>query len=267
MPRAAQFPLALAFVICSNTRVSDHLSLPPAERCAQVLAGLRRDMWVYAAWRTLIGPLLPWLHHRISRAAGRIQTLAARLAAGTLHRRAGSPRQAQPRQAQPRQAQPRQDSPRAQPPTAAEAPPPCPPRPPIPAGFGWLLRRVQTIEVIRLQVTGCRGRLEHLLRQPDMQDLLRAAPQIGRELRPICRMLGIEVPPGLFPPSRRRPAQSGAAPPAAARPARPKPPGPRTPRSRLRTMADYGPPSRPGWERPVRLVLPPPFPGKPPKSA
>ena len=254
MPRAAQFPLALALVICSNTRVSDHLSLPPAERCAQVLAGLRRDMWVYAAWRTLIGPLLPWLHHRISRAARRIQALAARLAAGTLHRHAGSSRQAQPRQ----------DRPRAQPQMAAEPPPP---RPPIPAGFGWLLRRVQTIEVIRLQVTGCRGRLEHLLRQPDMQDLLRAAPPIGRELRPICRMLGVEVPPGLFPPSRRRPAQPRAAPPAAARPARLTPPGPRTPRSRLRTMADYGPPSRPGWERPVRLVLPPPYPGKPSKSA
>ena len=230
--------------------MSDYLSLSPAARCVRVLAALRQDMWTYAAWQHLLGPLLPWLSSRLNRAVRRIEALAARLAAGTLRVPAAAPRPALPHPALPRQILPCVEP-------ATAAPPPA--RPPVPAGLGWLLRRVQTIDVIRLQVASSRSRLEHLLHQPDMQDLLRAAPQIGRELRPICRMLGIEVPPGLFPPSRRRPAQP--------RPARPKPTRAARPRSPPRTLAAYGPPSRPGWERPVRMFLPPPAPRKPPRSA
>jgi hypothetical protein len=45
--------------------------------------------------------------------------------------------------------------------------------------------------------------MQHLLAQPDMQELIAAVPPIVRHLRPVCRMLGVRVPPGLFPPRRK----------------------------------------------------------------
>ena len=45
---------------------------------------------------------------------------------------------------------------------------------------------------------GCQ--LQHLLSDPEMVALISAAPQqMGRVLRPLCWMLGIKPPPGLFP--------------------------------------------------------------------
>jgi hypothetical protein len=110
--------------------------------------------------------------------------------------------------------------------------------------------------------------MAHLLAQPDMQELIAAVPPIAHHLRPICRMLGVKPPPGLFPPrrkSRRKPRETPAPPKPAA------PPVPRKPRrkpSRRATEASelYAapqvlplcppPPWRPGkvdWRRPVTL--------------
>ena len=54
-------------------------------------------------------------------------------------------------------------------------------------------------------VRGHASQLAHLLARPDMEEFLRAAPQAGRILRPLCRMLGIAVPAPLVLPAKPRP--------------------------------------------------------------
>jgi hypothetical protein len=46
------------------------------------------------------------------------------------------------------------------------------------------------------------SQLRHLLADPEMAALIEAAPQMGRLLRPLCRSLGVRLPPGLLPPPR-----------------------------------------------------------------
>ena len=108
-----------------------------------------------------------------------------------------------------------------------------------------------------------------------MAALIRAVPPIGQHIRPLCRLLGLHPPPGLLPPRRRRPravanaeataeATAEAAPRQPAKSPRPdqaRPDQPRRRPQRLRTMAQYGPPSRPGYERPVRMYMTMPKPG------
>ena len=72
--------------------------------------------------------------------------------------------------------------------------------PPIPHTYGWLLK------ALAWHVAVHRNRLERLLAEPGMADLVVAAPSLGRILRPLGHMLAMPVP-------ARRPG----------RPARPKP--------------------------------------------
>ena len=65
--------------------------------------------------------------------------------------------------------------------------------PGLPQGFAWLARLAPSILPLR-------GQMCHLLSDPELAALLAAAPQAGRILRPLCRMLGIEAEPG-FPPA------------------------------------------------------------------
>ena len=85
--------------------------------------------------------------------------------------------------------------------------PTAPPRtyPPIPRTYGWLLK------ALTWHVALHRNRLERLLAEPGMTDLVAATPSLGRILRPIGHMLALPVP--ALP--RKRPAR---------RPARPNPP-------------------------------------------
>ncbi|HEX3348645.1 MAG TPA: hypothetical protein VHS58_11155 [Acetobacteraceae bacterium] len=65
--------------------------------------------------------------------------------------------------------------------------------------------------------------LVQLLAEPEMQALLKAAPQLHRILRPLCRMLAAQPSPDLLPPlpprvrkprpRRAQPARESAAPP------------------------------------------------------
>ncbi len=126
--------------------------------------------------------LLLW--SRLRRTAERFARLAAKVQAGTLpppRRRLRSPRPARPQKLR------------------------------LPRGVAWLLRRLP-------QAASAASQLQHLLADPAMADLLAAAPQAGRLLRPLCQMLGIRPPPARAAPVRRR---SGRRP----RPARPAVPG------------------------------------------
>ena len=157
----------------------------------------------------LVGALLGLTCSRLGQAAAKVLALAAAYAAGTLTLRPSRERPYRPRPETP--------------PAAADAP--APKAVPagreklrLPTGFGWLLRRAR--------VGFGRTQMAHLLAQPDMQALIAAVPPVAHHLRPVCRMLGVKPPPGLFPPRRpsRRPKPAKPAPdPAAAEtPAPPK---------------------------------------------
>ncbi len=91
---------------------------------------------------------------------------------------------------------------------AGPLPPPRPPRVrkgesrqrqrPFPEPFGWLLK------LGTWRVAPCQRDLERLLAHPEMQELLRKAPQAGRLLRPMFWMLALKPDPALLPPPPKR---------------------------------------------------------------
>ena len=120
------------------------------------------------------------LTHRISRIAQRFRTLFARYQAGTLPAprpsRAGAPSNRQPETSLP--------------------------APRFPGGRGWIGAHIQA-------AAPCTGTLDYLLlNTPQMQQFVQAAPQAGRLLRPLCRMLGLTLPEYLRLPSRPKPPAS-----------------------------------------------------------
>lgn len=62
------------------------------------------------------------------------------------------------------------------------------PRQPLPGARGWLLRE------LGWEIAVYRSQLEDLLAEPDMRAALVVMPGAGRVLRPLCRMLGVDVP-------------------------------------------------------------------------
>ena len=132
----------------------------PAERFAGIIAWLNRDVAAWAAKNRAAAPLILLLWGRLNRLAIRFTALAARVAVGT-----GSPRRrtsARPASARPRRAYAR-----------------------LPRRFAWLLPLVPG------EAAAYGSQLQHLLADPDMAALIAAAPQAGRLLRPLCRMLGV----------------------------------------------------------------------------
>jgi hypothetical protein len=69
-----------------------------------------------------------------------------------------------------------------------------------PGRFGWLVRAA----AYRAAVYG--AQLREILGRPEMVELLIAAPQAGRILRPVCRMLAVET--SLLRPRMEAPARS-----------------------------------------------------------
>ena len=74
----------------------------------------------------------------------------------------------------------------------------------LPRGSGWLIRLVPEAPAYRSLVL-------HWLDDPELATLLAEAPQAGRILRPLCRMLAIEPGPALRA-ARREPPASCVAP-------------------------------------------------------
>lgn len=100
--------------------------------------------------------------------------------------------------------------------TATRAPRPSrsgqpggPPPTSIPSARGWLVAE------LGYRAAGYGSQLNHLLNEPETVALLAQIPQVGRILRPVCRMLGIR-PASI--PNLRRPAARPARTPRASRP-------------------------------------------------
>lgn len=113
------------------------------------------------------------LTQRLGRLAHRFRTLFARHQAGTL------------------------PTPRARPSSFRASTP----YPRLPAAHGWINLRIPA-------VAPCAGTLDMLLQTPEMRDFVTAAPQAGRVLRPLSRMLGLTLPPWLRLPPRPKPSCS-----------------------------------------------------------
>ena len=74
----------------------------------------------------------------------------------------------------------------------------------LPSGFGWLIRFVP-------EAPAYGSLVQHWLEDPELATLLAEAPQAGRILRPLCRMLGVEPGPALRA-ARREPRASSVVP-------------------------------------------------------
>ncbi len=149
---------------------------------ALILHDLRAVVAPHAFSHPILGPLLTLVWRYLSRPAQRLERLIARWQSGRLV------------------------APRARPPGGApgdtarkqrEA------KPRLPSGHAWLVRMLQ-------RTAQFSGQLEALVARPEMAELLAAAPQAGRILRPLFTMLGVRP----FPAVLRRPG------------AKPPPPGP-----------------------------------------
>ena len=70
----------------------------------------------------------------------------------------------------------------------------------LPSGHGWLVR------ALGWEAAGYGSQLQALLAEPEMQALLDAVPAVGRALRPLGRMLGVQVGPArVKPPAAAKP--------------------------------------------------------------
>ena len=133
-----------------------------SERLAPIILGLYRAVAAKAARDRALAPMLVLLCQQLSRMVVRLARVVRRA------RQAGV------------------GVPRARP----VGPRPSGPRVRLPGGFAWLVRLMPEAAIYGSQ-------LQHALSDPEVAASLAAAPQAGRVLRPLCRMLGVEPGPAL----------------------------------------------------------------------
>ncbi len=158
--------------------------------------------------RRLAGPLVVLIWGRVRSAATLLEATLARMQAGQLLR-----------------------FPSRRPPSPPAAPRRRPASSALPRTSAWLVALIP-------ETAGSAAQLQTLLSGPDIPALLATAPQLRRHLGPLCRMLGVKLPPRPAelaaapvppdPPPRPadvpRPAPHRAAPPPPAPPVHPTPP-------------------------------------------
>lgn len=155
-----------------------------------ILATLLDMLWSRALYRHLLGPLALPVWTRLSRTRQRLARALAHLAAGRTPRPHPNLRGSSPGSADPHR--PGQ-------------------QPPVPnRRHGWLALMLDH------EARNIASQLGHLLRQPGVAATLARSPGAARTLRPLCRMLGTELPPPLplpqRPPRPRQPRPEPAAP-------------------------------------------------------
>lgn len=173
------------FVATSPRNTSDPLTtrdpLPAkvralAGRFARFIGGLREAVAAGAEHNAPLMDIAARLWNRLTEAAERFAAIAAHpLARSRRHLAAPAPLAEVARPAQP-----------------------APPRRTLPRNAGWLARMAPETVPSGIEFA-------YLLAQPEMTELLAAAPRLWRLLRPLCRMFGI-TPHDAPPPSPRAPA-------------------------------------------------------------
>jgi hypothetical protein len=147
--------------------------LDATHRFALIMEGRCQLVTARGGRGLIAGPLVCLIWTRLRRMAARFSALAAQVRSGALP----SPSSLRTR--------------------AASRP--ARPHPPqrLPNRFAWLVRLAGS------EAACFAGQMQHLLSDPEMVALLSAAPQMGRVLRPLCRMLGVKPSPDLLPPRSR----------------------------------------------------------------
>jgi hypothetical protein len=147
---------------------------PLTERFAAALFQLSWAVGILRTWKLLSYPIADLIGTKLRRIKFGFARLAARIEAGTYQpRRSG-------KRTPPQNPKPRAES-------------------PIPQTFGWLMPLVK-------ESNSHRAWVDNLLRDPEMEKLMAAAPApMARLLRPLCWMLRIEPPAILARPKRPRP--------------------------------------------------------------
>ena len=191
--------------------------LPQASAFAEALAQAVGTIVMYIFHRLhALAPIGIHVLHRISRPHTRVQRLLASLANGTWQ----APKPRAPRD-------------KKQPDPTAE---PRPKKPYIPQAQGWLGHKYGYF------IRGHFALVEHTLNTPETQALLADLPPealktLGRNLRPLCRLLAIQPPECLRLPPRLRPP----------RPAKQRKPRPKKLRLRTPKMLPYPTTSSTPW--------------------
>lgn len=159
--------------------MNDAPPAPAFSNLSDVLRALRGlvGCWHLQGW--LSAALMVLLHRRLAEIGRRMERMAARFEAGRLWRRKPAP-------------------PAAMHSAMQSAPPAAPAATAVrtvgagrtiriwPGQWAWLVRAAGW------QAAGYGLQLQAILGTPEMVALLRAAPQAGRVLRPVCRMLGVD---------------------------------------------------------------------------
>jgi hypothetical protein len=154
-----------------------------SDRLALIVGGLCRALAAHAGKDHSAAPLVLLAWTRLRRLSARFASLAAAGRVGRLAPASVAPRRADP---------------------AALFPLPDLPQPyRLPRGFGWLLR-------LAPETAAYGGQVEHWLADPELAAVLAKAPQAGRILRPLCRMLGVRPGPALCKPRLEAKASSVA---------------------------------------------------------
>ena len=167
-------------IVISNPTQSPETAAQPTHVLASGLAAILASLLLYvaASFRPLGTFTLPvWT--RISRAAQRLARLLARAAEGRLPLPRAPISGAAPRRG-------------------------GPPAPYLPRRFGWL------VHTAGFQIANHASQLTQLLNDPATNAALAILPPhamaaLTRALRPLCRLLGVTLPPTLQPPEPARP--------------------------------------------------------------
>jgi len=204
-----------------------------ATRFAQIMTGLRAALAAAYGRPALTGggmdqprrSLAPPLVLRLHRRLGAMMLAFAALVAHLTEFGADAPPRAPRRKRAPRPDAAAAPAPETPPDTssgttAAAVQPESSPRaarpPRLPGNYGWL-------PGVSCGVAAGASQLRHLLTDPDMLALLLASPALVQMLRPLCWMLGVDLPVEVLP-------------------SRPEPAEPKPPRRRRRRL--WRPPSR-----------------------
>ncbi len=211
------------------------------------LAGrFARIVWHLHGWAGLrltqnpaLRPVLLLAQTRLQRMAFRFSALVEKFTAGTL-----KPPRPRHRPAPASRPDPLHPDPAHAPPLAAKPPRV---REYLPRHMSWL-RGMLGWEA------AYGSELQYLLKLPEMHALIRAAPQVGRLLRPLCRMLGVVPDPALLPPPPKRTPPDQAGSPESGRigpdPAAPVPTEPAEKPMRRRPLRTEARKRKPKWTYP-----------------
>ena len=138
------------------------VSPSPIERFAIVIGALRQAVAAWGGRGVLQRVVVFLLYRRLAEICGRFERLAVRFASGrVLRREVGAGRVAVVRRGSCERV--------------------------LPVRFGWLVR------VAGFEAAGFGSQLRAVLAEPEMVALLASVPQAARLLRPLCRMLAVEV--------------------------------------------------------------------------